>query len=80
MSKLTDVFSYLLEGASTEELTFVESYEFVGKTTLQWIDEAENHPELISEDPIYAGEPASHSIMEMARTSLIMAREAYKKL
>lgn len=80
MRKIEQVFSYLLENAVEDELDYIESYQFIGKSTLQWIEEAESHSELISDDLSYAGEPVSHSIMQMAATALKLAREAYKNL
>jgi hypothetical protein len=80
MSKITENFSSLVEGASQDEMTFIEAYVFAGKNPNEWITEAENNPGLISEDPIYHGEPINHSIMTMARTAIILAREEYKNL
>lgn len=80
MSRMTEIFSSMLEGASQDEITFIENYIFAGKSTLDWIAEAENTPGLISDDPIYHGEPKNHSIMTMARTAFIIAREEYKNL
>jgi len=75
---MTEIFPSMLEGASQNEIDYVESYVFAGKNTADWIIEAENTLGIISEDPIYHGEPKNQSIMSMARTSIILAREAYK--
>lgn len=77
MRKIEEVFSYLLENASEAELDYIESYIFVEKTTLQWIEEAENNHELVNE-MAGTGEPVSHTIMQMAQTAVLLAREAYK--
>ena len=75
---MTEIFPSMLEGASQNEIDYVESYVFAGKNTADWITEAENTLGIISEDPIYHGEPKNQSIMSMARTCIILAREAYK--
>jgi len=75
---MTEIFPSMLEGASQNEIDYVESYVFAGKNTADWIIEAENTLGIISEDPIYHGEPKNQSIMSMARTCIILAREAYK--
>lgn len=80
MSKITETFPTLIEGADPSELSYIESYVFVGKTPEQWITEAENTPGLISDDPMYQGEPINQSIMTMSRTAIIVAREEYKNL
>lgn len=80
MSRMTELFSPMLEGASQDELTYIESYIFAGKSTADWIIEAETTLGLISDDPMYNGEPKNQSIMSMARTAIIIAREAYKNL
>ena len=80
MSRFTEVFATDLINLTEEEISFIESYVFQGKTTNEWVLEADNHPEPISDDPIYWGEPVSQSLMQMARTSMILAQEAYKNL
>ena len=80
MSRMTEIFPSMLEGSTQDEISYIESYVFAGKSTADWITEAENTLGVISEDPIYHGEPKNNSIMSMARTSIIIAREAYKLL